>query len=195
MMYILAFCRVAIGLVFTISSLSKARDIGRFQQAISGFHLLSRSFSQFAAFLFLCGEIAVALFMLIGRSLLLYGFALAILLLLLFCAALASVLIRKMQTTCNCFGSSEKPVTPVDIWRNVGFLLCAGGGCEALIWTRGAQVSLEGIAWLFIALGAGAFVLIWTQLGEIVQIFRQGEGNPQNSRAQRSRSARRLDTS
>ena len=172
MMYILAFCRVAVGLVFAISSLSKARDIGRFQQAVYGFHLLSRSFSQLAAFLFLCGEIAVALFMLIGRSLLLYGFALAILLLLLFCAALASVLVRKMRTTCNCFGSSNKPVTHVDIWRNMGFLLCAGGGCEALIWTHGAQGSLAGIAWLVITLFAGVFVMVWIQLGEIVQIFR-----------------------
>lgn len=65
-------------------------------------------------------------------------------------------------------------MTQADIWRNVGFLLCAGGGCEALIWIRGAQGSLGWIAWLFIALGAGAFVMIWIQLGEIAQLFRQG---------------------
>lgn len=173
MIYLLAFCRVAVGMVFAISSFSKARDIARFQQAVFGFRLLSRRLSNLAALLFLCGEFAVVLLMLIGGPLLLYGFALAILLLLVFCAALASVLTRKLHASCNCFGASEKPVTPVDIWRNVGLLLCAGGGCEALIWTRGAQESLEGIAWLFIALGAGAFVMIWIQLGEIVQLLRQ----------------------
>lgn len=174
MIYVLAFCRVAIGLIFTISSVNKARDIAQFQQAVFGFQLLSRKLSHIAALLFLCGEFAVVLFVAIGGPLLLPGFALAVLLLLMFCAALASVLIRRLHTSCNCFGSSNRPVTRVDIWRNVGFLLCAGGGCEALIWTRGEQGSLTGIAWLLIAMGAGVFVLIWVQLGEIAQLLRQG---------------------
>lgn len=174
MIYLLAFCRVAVGLVFILSSLGKARNLAQFQQAILGFRLLPRQVSNFAAFLFLGGECAVVVFMVIGGSLLLSGFILAILLLLLFCAALASVLIRRIHTACNCFGSSQKPITLVEIWRNLGFLLCAGGGCEVLLWTRGAQGSLEGIGWLLIALGAGVFVIIWIQLGEIVQLFRQG---------------------
>lgn len=174
MMYLLVFCRVAIGLVFAISSFGKAREFATFQQAVAGFHLLSRQWSKLAALLFLGSEFAVVLFMVVGGPLLFSGFALAILLLLIFCVALASVLARKLQTACHCFGSSDKPVTLVDIWRNVGLLLCAGGGCEALIWTRGAQERLEGIAWLLIALGAGVFVILWIQLGEIVQLFRQG---------------------
>lgn len=173
MIYLLAFCRVAIGLVFAISSLSKARTIAQFSQAIFDFHLLSRRLSSLAASLFLCGELAVVLLMAIGGALLLPGFILAILLLLIFCAALASVLIRNLNASCNCFGASKKPVTAADIWRNVGFLLCAGGGCETLLWTRGVQGSLEGMAWLLIALGAGVFVTIWIQLGELVQFFRQ----------------------
>lgn len=173
MMYLLAFCRVAIGLVFAISSVSKARDVARFQRAVVGFQLLSRQLSNFAAFLFLGGECAVVLLMIIGGPLLLFGFVLALLLLLLFCIALASVFARRLRVTCHCFGASEKPVTLVDIWRNGGLLLCAAGGCEALIWTRGVQERVEGIAWLLIALSAGAFVMIWIQLGEIVQLFRQ----------------------
>lgn len=174
MIYLLAFCRVTIGLIFAISSITKARDIAQFQQAIVGFRLLSRRLSNSAAILFLCGECAVVLLIVIGGPFLLPGFVLAILLLLIFCAALASVLIRKMQTSCNCFGSSKKPVTFVDLWRNAGFLLCAGGGCEALLWLRGAQESLQWVAWLLIALGASVFVMIWVQLGEIVQLFHQG---------------------
>jgi len=174
MIYMLAFCRVTIGLVFAISSISKARNVAQFQQAIVDFRLLSRQLSNLAAFLFLCGEFAVVLCTIIGGPLLLPGFFLAILLLLVFCAALASVLSRKMHTSCNCFGSSKKPVTLIDIWRNAGFLLCAGGGCEALLWLRGAQESLQWVVWLLIALGATVFVTIWIQLGEIVQLLRQG---------------------
>lgn len=173
MIYVLAFCRVATGLIFALSSFGKVRDVSKFQQAMYGFRLLSRRMSNFAALLVLCGEIAVVLLLLIGGPFLLYGFALAILLLLIFCAALASVLFRKLQTSCHCFGASEKPVTQADIWRNVGFLVCASGGYEALIWTRGAQGSPEWMAWLFIALGAAIFVVVWTQLGEIVQLLRQ----------------------
>jgi hypothetical protein len=36
MIYMLAFSRVPIGLVFAISSVGKARDIAQFQQAIVG---------------------------------------------------------------------------------------------------------------------------------------------------------------
>jgi hypothetical protein len=173
MIYVLAFCRVVIGLVFALSSLSKARDLAQFQQAILGFRLLPARVGHLAAVAFLGGEFAVVLLMVIGGPLLLPGFALAILLLLVFCAALASVLVRRLHTACNCFGSSRKLVTPVDIWRNVGFLLCAGGGCEALLWTRGAPASLKGMDWLLIALGAGAFVAVWVQLGDIVHLLRQ----------------------
>ncbi len=172
MIYLLAFCRVAIGLVFVLSSFSKVRNIAQFQQAVFDFHLFSRRLSTLAALLFLGGEFAVVLLIAIGGPLLLPGFALAILLLCIFCVALVSVLVRKLHTSCNCFGVSEKPVTAADLWRNVGFLLCAGGGCEAEIWTRGGQGGLEWIAWLLIALGAGVFVMLWIQLGEIVQLLR-----------------------
>lgn len=172
MIYVLAFCRVAIGLIFAISSVGKIRDIARFQQAIQGFRLLPRSLSNLAALLFLGGEIAVVLFLLIGGTLLLSGFILAILLLLIFCVALASVLIRKLHTSCNCFGTSDRPITTIDIWRNMGFLLCASGGCETFLWMHGEQGSLTGFAWVFITLGASVFVIIWIQLGEIVQLFR-----------------------
>jgi hypothetical protein len=56
--YLLASCRVATGLVFTISSLSKARNIAQFQQAIFDFHLFSRRLSNLAALLFLYEEFA-----------------------------------------------------------------------------------------------------------------------------------------
>lgn len=173
MIYLLAFCRVATGLVFAISSVSKVRTLAQFQQAIFNFHFFSRWLSNLAALLFLGGELAVMLLMILGGPLLLPGFALAIVLLCIFCVALASVLIRKLHTSCNCFGVSEKPVAVADIWRNVGFLLCAGGGCEALIWMRGEQGSLAWMAWLFIVLGAAVFVVIWIQLGEIAHLLRR----------------------
>lgn len=171
--YIVAFCRVVTGLVFAFSGLSKARDLSRFRKAILGFELLPHYMSGLAALLFLGGEFGVVLLLAIGGSFLFAGFVLAALLLLIFCSALASALVRKLHISCNCFGASQKPVTVMDIWRNVGFLLCATGGCALLSWIQGRRESLGGLEWLLIGLGAGAFVLVWTQLEDIAQLFRQ----------------------
>lgn len=170
--YLLAFCRVTTGLVFAFSSFSKARNLSAFKQAIPGFQLLPPQIHSLAAILFLCGEGLVVLLLAVGGSLLFYGFTLALCLLLVFCLALATVLFRKLHVSCNCFGSSQQTITSADIWRNVGFMACAACGCSILTWMRDTKLSLEGIEWLLISLGALAFVLIWIQLGEVAQLFR-----------------------
>lgn len=172
-MYLLAFCRVVIGLAFVVSSISKVLNIAQFRQAISNFHILPRRLSGVTAMLFLCCEFAVVVFVLIGGSLLTIGFSLAIFLLLLFCIALVSVLARGIHTTCSCFGPSAKQVSRVDVWRNVGLILCALGGYGALFWTKGTQGNPGLLEWGLTGLGAVVFVVIWIQLGEIVQLFRQ----------------------
>ena len=173
-LYMLTFCRVVVGLVFAISSISKARDIAQFKQAVSKFDLLPKRLSGLAALLFLCGEFAVVLLMLIGGPLLLPGFFLAICLLLLFSLVLTSVVIRRIHTSCNCFGASAKPVSSLDVGRNAGFILCALGGCLTLLWAQDTRISLSLPEWLMTGVAAVVFVLIWLQLGEIVQLFRQG---------------------
>ncbi len=173
-MYMLAFCRVVIGLVFVVSSVSKVLNLAQFRQAISNFHILPRRLSGVAAMLFLCGEFAVVAFVIIGGPLLSLGFSLASFLLLLFCIALVSVLARGIHAACNCFGTNAKQVSHFDVWRNVGFILCALGGHGALTWTKGTQGDPGLLEWGLIGLGAAVFVMVWIQLGEIVQIFRQG---------------------
>lgn len=170
--YILAFCRVVIGLVFAFSSLSKVRDFARFKQAILGFRLVPTRSSGPLAVLVLGGECVVVLLVAIGGPLLFYGLALAALLLCLFCVALALVLVRKLQTPCNCFGAGEKPVGPADLWRNAAFILCAAGGC-GLLGLTGGRMGPAGLEWLVIAPGALVFVVTWIQFGEIIHLFRQ----------------------
>lgn len=172
-LYMLAFCRVVIGLTFVVSSVSKVLHMAQFRQAISNFHILPGRLSGIAAMLFLCSEFAVVVFVLIGGPLLLFGFALASFLLVLFCIALVSVLVRRIRISCNCFGTSTKRVSHFDVWRNVGFLLCAFGGCGTLAWTKGSQWNPSLLEWGLIGLGAVVFVVIWLQLGVIAQLFRQ----------------------
>ncbi len=172
-LYLLAFCRAVVGLVFALSSVSKVVNLAQFKQTISSFNLLPSWLSSIAAVLFLYGEFAVVLLVILGGPLLTIGFSLAILLLLLFCIALVSVLVRRIRTSCNCFGPSAKLVSRSDVWRNIGFMLCALGGWEGLGLTKNAQGNLGLFEWILTGLGAGAFVVLWTQLGEIVQLFHQ----------------------
>ena len=111
--YGVAFCRVVIGLTFGFSFAGKVRDVPSFEQTIRRFKLLPEWLSHAAALAFLCGEAMVVLAM-IPHPILLFkawegrvvqgGFILAALMLLVFCAALALVLSRKINTSCNCFG-------------------------------------------------------------------------------------------
>lgn len=172
-LYLLAFCRVVVGLAFALSGISKALNLAQFRQAIRNFNLLPSWLSGIAAVLFLCSEFAVVILVILGGPLLAIGFSLAIFLLLLFCIALVSVLIRRIRTSCNCFGPGAKLVSRSDVWRNIGFMLCALGGWAGLGWTRNTQGNLGLLAWVLTGLGAGAFVVIWIQLGEIVQFFHQ----------------------
>lgn len=170
--YILAFCRFVVGFVFVISGGSKILQFRAFRQTMIRFHVLPTRFTTSAAILFLSSEIAVSILVTLGGPFLLPGFTLAATLLILFSCVLLSVLIRGISTSCHCFGPSERPVSQADIWRNLGFLLCALGGCAGAVWSQEASGSLNIVVWIFAALGAAVFVSIWTQLGELAQLFR-----------------------
>lgn len=172
--YLLLFCRTVIGLVFVVSFGGKVLNPPKFRDTILDFHLLPRQLGGFAAVFFLISEFAIVAGMALGGSFLFPAFTGALFLLFLFSSAIISVLARKMHTSCNCFGVSKKPVSPIDVWRNVGFGLCALGGCGALLWVQKIPTNAIGPMWMPVALGAGIFVLVWMQLGEIVQLFSNG---------------------
>jgi hypothetical protein len=169
--FLSAFCRCAIGFVFLISFGSKVRDIAQFQHSVAAFRLLSRKVSNLASIFFLGGELAVALCLLIGGVLLLPGFILAILLLLAFSTALVSVLARKLQIPCNCFGASDQPVAVADVWRNVGLIMCALAGWGTTSW---AQIRVQRLSigeWFLAGISALLLSLLWLQLHTIVQML------------------------
>lgn len=173
--YMPAFCRIAILLVFLASFIGKVRHIAAFQETITSFALVSRSLSRLFAPVIVFTEAIIVICMLVGGGLLFPGFLLAGALLLLFCLAMLSVLARKIATTCSCFGPTAKPVSPADIVRNVGFVMCALGGCWPFVSPGQHQEHLNIVEWAMIGLGALVFTLFWTQLSEIIQLFRRAE--------------------
>lgn len=172
--YALIFARIALGLVFAASSIGKLRDFSAFERAVENFQILPRQFVGTCAYIFLGGEVAVVLLMVLrGGIFLMAGFLLAILLLSIFCIALLTVLIIRLQVPCNCFGSSQRPVSPADIWRNVGFIACAIVGIASLtMLTDATTVKMSlGEAGL-LGMMALVFVALSVYLGEVLEAFR-----------------------
>lgn len=170
--YILAFCQITTGLLFFISSINKLRDIHGFIGTIYRFNLVHPKLNRPIAFTFLSGELLVVILMVVGGAVLGWGFLLASSLLIIFSAALISVLIRKIQTSCNCFGASEKQVTPYDVVRNFIFVLCTGTG---FLLVNQNSVTLTStfsfLDWGLVLLVSIPFVIIWIQSGEIIQFL------------------------
>lgn len=173
-LYTLAFCRIVIGLVFGYSFLRKVVNIPAFEQTILEFHILPKNFSRITALLFLSSEFVIALLITVGGPLLGPGFFMSIFLLFLLCSVLISLLHRNIRSSCNCFGSTQKPVSVIEVWRNIGFISCAVVGCGVLAASNNGQGHLGPFEWSLIGLGAAVCVVICIQLGEIVQLFRQG---------------------
>jgi hypothetical protein len=170
--YILAFCRITTGLVFAWSFVGKAQDISSFIQTIDHFKLQPKALHHPVAVAFLGGELVVVVTMILGGKLLLWGFLLAGLLLILFSSALISVLLRKIQTPCNCFGTSSRAISYHDVVRNAGFVACVTGGCVGLSVSNTMPITLTLPEVGLTGFVAMAFVVIWTHLAEIVELFR-----------------------
>jgi len=168
----LTFCRVVIGVIFAFSFLSKMGNVVAFETTIINFRLLPKYFSKVAAVLFLLGEFIVTVCMAIGGKLLSLGFSLAVFLLVVFSIALVTVLVRKIQTSCNCFGTNSKAISYYDVARNAGFVGCAisGWGVLSMSSTMPATLNLPELA--LVGFVAVTFIVIWMHLAEIVDLFR-----------------------
>ncbi|MCP5100676.1 MAG: DoxX family membrane protein [Chloroflexi bacterium] len=172
MPYILTFCRIVTGLVFAASFWGKAQNMNQFVQTITNFKLLPSRYSQPLMLLFLLGELTVVSLILVGETLLPIAFGLATILLAAFTVALISVLRRNIQTACNCFGSSSKTsISHHDVWCNLGLLLIAATGFGVSSWVMQNGGGITAIETLLISLSAIAFLLIWLNLRDILQLF------------------------
>ena len=169
--YLLMFCRIAIGVTFAYSFLTKVRDVNGFARTIANFKLLPSQLSKPAATLLLIGELTVVTLITEGSQLLPIGFSLTILLLLVFTTAMVWTLARNIQTLCHCFGAGANPVTAYDLWRNLGFLLLATVGWWSHKVANSTSVTLYPVEVMLIGTVALAFILIWTNLADIGALF------------------------
>lgn len=168
--YTLTFCRIAVALVFALTVVGKAQNVTAFQEAILDFQLLPPNWSKALAWTFLSTEALVVLLMVIGGSILLPGFLLAIVLLLSFAIALVLVLRRNKRVACNCFGRTERHISSYDVVRNLLLTACSLLGIWALL---GPQQNLSINDVLLVGLMAACFVTLVTGIADVVETLRQ----------------------
>lgn len=117
-------CRLSLGGVFLYAGLLKSGDVQGFARDIAGYQLLPYQWNYLVAASLPSVEVLCGMLLLVNRrvrpaALLLGG------LLLVFIAALVSVLARGLQIDCGCF-SPEHPATPeAALWRDIGLLVLA----------------------------------------------------------------------
>lgn len=165
--YLLMFCKLVVGGSFTISLLFKLMNFSRHVETVRRFQLLPKAFEWTAAVSILGLELLIILLLFQSQ---LAAFGLASALFILFSIALASTLFRGIPVSCNCFGNSQHAISQIDLFRNFGFLLCAGSGGWLTITTETNLPIAPGLTGIT-GLIALAFVAIWTQIGEIYRFI------------------------
>ncbi|MGI8968272.1 MAG: MauE/DoxX family redox-associated membrane protein [Chloroflexota bacterium] len=119
--------QTAIGLIFMVSSVAKAREMGRFVDGVVSYHVLPKRLATLYAVLLPPLEAAVGIALLVGLFVDVCAL-IAAAMLVSFSMAIAINLRRKRQLPCYCFGGgSSEQLSPRSLWRVV--LLLLGVGC------------------------------------------------------------------
>ncbi|GAB4581600.1 MAG: hypothetical protein Fur0022_43490 [Anaerolineales bacterium] len=169
--YLLAFCRMVIGMVFAWSLVGKARDMRAFEETITRFQVLPERWSRLFAGLVLIVELAVVGAMIAGDGWLMWGFLLGAGILIVFCFALVAVLVRGLHISCHCFGKSKYQISIYEIVRNLGIIFFAICGYSVITLNQGGFLSLHIWGWLLSGVFSVFFVLAWLQLRELAHLF------------------------
>src|SRR5689334_11158032 len=123
MLLVLNVSRVIILCTFILSLVGKLQNIKTFQNTIFSFAIIPSWATGFFSYLVIFAETIVVILMFSQGKLLSLGFSMGSFLLFIFTVALVAVLIRKINTPCNCFGASTAPVSQYDVIRNVVFII------------------------------------------------------------------------
>jgi hypothetical protein len=170
-MAVLTFCRWAIGLTFAVSAAGKATSLQAFRDALADLGIGPASRRRPVAVATIGAEGLATVLVVAGGPFAEAGFALALALLAVFSAVLAAALRGRDAVSCNCFGSSQRPISWYDLARNA----VLGGCCAAGEWAALVSSHRYPPPALIAVLGlmAAGLVLIATNLQAITELLRR----------------------
>ena len=168
MSYVALACRVAVGLVFACSALSKLRGRAAYADFVGSVRALvpaaDRGGAPVLAGVVVAAELAVAAGML-PTAVYRPALVLAGLLLLAFGVALALAIRRRVQVPCRCFGATSEPPGRPQLVRNAGLLAVAllGAVVPAGAVAAGGAVTagFTGIVVAVLAVGADDLAVLF----------------------------------
>jgi len=79
-------------------------------------------------------------------------------------------LMRKRRVVCNCFGHSERRISPYDVLRNILLTACSLSGIWALV---EPQQGLPATDTMLMGLMAACCVALVTNIADVVETLRQ----------------------
>ncbi|MGK5740120.1 MauE/DoxX family redox-associated membrane protein [Micromonospora sp. URMC 103] len=177
------FGRIFLGLVFVFSVAGKVhRPVAfrAFRQSVISLAPPLRGAATPAAALVVVAETSSALTLALPATAPV-GFALSVLLVNAFTAALVVALRRKTATTCGCFGDSGSPVAPRHVARNAVLLLVAGGGLFG--WAAGGGQGRPSAGLVLVSGLAAVLAIVTATLDDIVALFATVPGAATHRRA------------
>lgn len=171
MRYLAVGANGLIGLVFLVSSVSKARGpsaVREFVMSVRDMRVLPASLVSPAAALVIVAEFAVWLLLAVPvTAAAMAGLIVAIGLLVLFLVAAGSARRRGAQATCRCFGRPSRVFGPRQVARNVFLVGVAVIGLVA--WSTPQKASIGGT---LVSLGTGLlFGTVVTILDDLIGLF------------------------
>lgn len=116
-------------------------------------------------------ELAIVSLLMLDNKFAIFGFTIAFFLLVAFCLVLFKALRKSDQTSCNCFGTSQRAVSPLDLFRNAVLMGCTILGWSMIVSPLSAQVSLELAVLVLTCLVAAIFVVLLLNLHYLVKLF------------------------
>jgi hypothetical protein len=172
LVYLSAYCRVLIAIVFAYSSTAKLLKLKSFEESIVSLAGVRQTQASFLAILVVTLEVAVVALLLVEQALA-AGFLLALALLTAFSVVLSINLARNNKASCNCFGHSVKLISRADLLRNGGLLLCVLVGLMLSI--NGFGLQLHVVGWILVFGVSALSLLLAANFSMIIDVLRPGK--------------------
>jgi hypothetical protein len=162
--YVAVACRLYILVVLAAAVLGKASSPAAFRMTLAGLPWLPERAAGAAALALIVAEAAILVAVAIAPS---AGMAAALAMFALFWLAILAALAARRPMVCNCFGGGARPVSPLDLVRN----LVMAGAC-AFFLLAPPPPGLAPSAWLLLLPAALIAFLVSTHLDDIAELAR-----------------------
>jgi cytochrome c oxidase subunit IV len=169
--FLLSFCRFTIAGLFAVSITAKICNPSDVKETLQNINFVpAKTFSILLVGL-IVSECMVVASLLFGRNALLYGFYLATVLLLVFTVVLVWIVVRKIKTSCSCFGGNKRQVSWNDVYRNLLLVgMTVSGGIMAANFDIDSAWPVENMALSFVM--ALVFILVLLKADVVMDLLK-----------------------